>query len=95
MIKNPEYALRAATRQRVKQRGCEIQEQHRGGEHARAYDSRRTSALVCDDKENRGGSQCREQAEAVADTVGNLLCRGLWSTVRSQAFDHRCVPYMV
>jgi hypothetical protein len=94
VIENLEYALRAAPRQSVKERGGEIQQHHGDREHARAYGSRYVSTPVRDHDENREGSQRRQQAEAVADAVRDLLSEGLWPLVQLHNFDHRCIPYM-
>ncbi len=80
---NVECALRAARRQSVKERGCEIQQHHGAREHARTYDSRYVSTLVRHDDQNREGSQRRQQAEAVANAVRDLLSEGLWPLLQA------------
>ena len=77
VIEDLENALRPAGRQRVEQRGGEIQQHHRRREHARAHECRRVALPARAEDQKRKRDQRRQQAQAVADAVGDLLAQGL------------------
>src|SRR5262249_4747358 len=95
VIENLEYALRAAPRQRVKERGCEIQQHHGSREHARAHGSRGIATVMRGYDENREGSPRRQLAKTMANAVRDFLSDGLWPLFQLQRLQHRRISCAV